>query len=94
MPGKVKFANRLVQLHNFGKYILIMRKHHGAAFAVGYLKACQLAVQKRIGEDRIGSLRDINPDLPFPRLTTSGLPRFIPLRDRRAILNGSESVIR
>lgn len=71
-----------------------MRKHHGELTTIKYLKASQLSVQKAIGKDRIKSLRDIEADLPLPRLTTSGLPRIIPLGDRRAILSGSPSVIR
>jgi hypothetical protein len=94
MPKKVKFANRLKQLYNFSKYLLIMRKHHGAVFVVSYLKACQLAVQKRIAKDKIKSLRDLVSDLPLPRLSSSALPRIIPLMDRRAICNGSDSTIR
>jgi hypothetical protein len=68
-----------------------MRKHHGQVFAVKYLKACQLAVQKAIAGNPFRSLNEIEPDLPLPRLSTSGLPRIIPLRDRRAIMSGSAS---
>lgn len=71
-----------------------MRKHHGQKYVVLYLKACQLALQKKVAADRIDSLRDINSDLPLPRLSTSRLPRFIPLADRRAISRGSASTIR
>jgi hypothetical protein len=71
-----------------------MRKHHGVSTTVKYLKASQLAIQKAIAKDRIGSLRDLEPDLPLPRLSRSSLPRYIPLGDRRAILSGSGSVIR
>jgi hypothetical protein len=90
----VKLANRVKQLNNFGRYILRMVKHHGATTTVAYLKACQLTVQKRIAKTPIDSLRELQPDLPLPRLTSSGLPRIIPLMDRRAICQGSESVIR
>jgi len=92
--GTVNLSSRSVQAYNFGKYLLRMRKHHGETFTVSYLKASQLAIQKQIGKDRIKSLRDLVPDLPLPRLTSSALPRFIPLRDRRAICSGSVSVIR
>lgn len=71
-----------------------MKKHHGALTTVKYLKVCQLALLKRISKDRITSLRDIDPDLPLPRLTRSSLPRIIPLCDRRAILAGNTFVIR
>lgn len=89
-----KSTNRLIQLHNFGKYLLQMVKFRGATTTVIYLKACQLAVQKKIAKDRITSLRDLQPDLALPRLSHSGLPRIIPLGDRRAICNGSVPVIR
>lgn len=93
-PSKVKLSSRLAQLNMMAGYLRQMVKHHGAEYAVKYLKACQLAVQKRVAEDRIESLRDLVPDLPLPRLTRSRLPRIIPLRDRRAICAGRASVIR
>lgn len=71
-----------------------MRKHHGDVFVVNYLKAGQLAIQKQLAKDKIESLRDLNPKYPFPRLSQSGLPRIIPLMDRRLICQGSGSVIR
>jgi len=71
-----------------------MRKHHGETFTVKYLKSSQLALFKAIAGNPFKSLREIEPELPLPRLTTSGLPRFIPLEDRRAILSGSSSIIR
>jgi hypothetical protein len=58
------------------------------------MKACQLAVQKAIAKDRIRSLRDLEPGLPLTRLTSSSLPKVIPLMDRRAIMSGVPSVIR
>jgi hypothetical protein len=71
-----------------------MSKRHGVPYTVKYLKACQLAVQKKIAGQPLSSLRELEPDLALPRLTKSGLPRFIQLRDRRAIASGSHSVIR
>jgi hypothetical protein len=71
-----------------------MSKRHGVPYTVKYLKACQLAVQKRIAGQALSSLRELEPDLPLPRLSKSGLPRIIQLRDRRAIASGSHSVIR
>lgn len=71
-----------------------MRKHHGATTVVKYLKASHLAIQKCISKDKISSLRDLEPDLPLPRLSTSRLPRFIPLKDRREILSGNSFRIR
>jgi len=71
-----------------------MTRHHGPVYTVNYLKAAQLAVQKRIGRNGVKSLNEINPDFPFPRLSSSGLPQVIPLGDRRAILSGNEFIIR
>lgn len=93
-PRKTKASNRLIQVYNFAKYIFKMRKHHGQKFAVAYLKACQLALQKRIAGDRIQSLREISSDLPFPRMAHCRLPRIIPLGDRRQICLGRTSVVR
>jgi len=92
--GPVKLTKRLKILYSFCSYILIMRKHHGETFTVKYLKSSQLALFKAIAGNPFKSLREIEPELPLPRLTTSGLPRFIPLADRRAILSGSSSMIR
>lgn len=92
--GTVKLSKRLKQGLGFVKYVLIMSRRHGSTTTVSYLKACQLALQKSIAGTKCNSLRDIVSDLPLPRLTRSGLPRFIPLHDRRAICSGSPSVIR
>lgn len=48
-PNLVKFSKRLSQVERFGKYLLIMTKHHGATYTVNYLKTSQLAVQKAVG---------------------------------------------
>jgi len=71
-----------------------MRKHHGDMYVVKYLKSCHLAVQKSIGKDEFEGPRDLEPDLPLPRYSTSKLPRFIPLSDRRAIKGGNSFRIR
>jgi len=92
--GPVKITKRLTLLITFSKFLFKMSKHHGAGTTVKYLKASLLALQKAISKDRIQSLRDIEPDLPLPRLTTSRLPRIIPLADRRSIMSGNTFVIR
>lgn len=92
LQGKVSFRFR--QMHNFYNYILRLRVKHGDKYCVNYLKACQLAIQKAIAKDKISSLREINPSYSFPRLASCGLPRYIPLSDRRAIMNRSTTVIR
>jgi hypothetical protein len=84
-----------VQLFNrFGNYLYIMSRRHGVPYTVKYLKACQLAVQKAIAGQPLKSLRELEPDLPFPRLTKSGLPAIIQVRDRAAIKTFSANVIR
>lgn len=93
-PGLVKPSSRTRQIYNFSKYLLNMNKHHGSVFTVKYLKACQLAMQKAVAGSPVQSLRELEPDLPLPRLTSSGLPRYIPRMDRRSILSGSQCVIR
>jgi len=90
----VKITKKLNFLITFCKFLFRMTKHHGASTTVKYLKASLLALQKAISKDRINSLRDIEPDLPLPRLTTSRLPRIIPLADRRKIMDGDSFTIR
>jgi len=81
-------------MHNFYNYILIKNKNHGSKYCVAYLKTSQLAIQKAIAKDKISSLRELDKTYAFPRLSSCGLPRYIPLSDRRAIMSGSTSVIR
>lgn len=91
--GPITVTKRLQLTKNFAGYLLQMTKHHGAVYTVKYLKTCQLALAKRISNERIKSLNEIEPDLPLPRLTTSSLPRIIPLADRRSILSGNSASI-
>lgn len=90
----VKYANRSRQLHNFMKYLFSIRRRHGSTFVVHYLKAAQLAVQKAIAGNEVDSLSSINPKYRFPRLSRGGLPKIIPVEDRRSILLGHTSIIR
>lgn len=92
--SKISIFRELKILTIFAKYLLSMNKHHGSTYVVKYLKSCHLALLKAISKDKIKSLREIEPDLPLPRLTKSSLPRFIPLSDRRAILSGNTFRIR
>lgn len=94
MGTRTKTLSRTKLFYNFGRYLLVMNKRHGSLFVVKYLKASQLAVQKVIAGQPFSSLREIEPDLPLPRLSRNGLPVIIGLRDRRAITSGSKSVIR
>jgi hypothetical protein len=89
-----KISNRIQLYHKFGLYLLSMNRRHGSTYVVKYLKACSLALSKAVAGQPFSSLREIEPDLPLPRLTKSGLPRIIGTRDRKAILSGSTKVIR
>jgi len=71
-----------------------MTKNHGDEYTVKYLKACQLAIQKKLAGQPFSSLREIEPNFNFPRLSKSGLPSIIKLNDRSSICNGSYKVIR
>jgi len=62
-----------------------MNQRHGGEFTVKYLKACNLAISKYLAGEPFRSLREIEPDLPLPRLSTSGLPCIIGTRDRKSL---------
>jgi len=89
-----KETNRIRLIHNFSVHILKFYRCHGELCTTKYLKACQLAIQKKIAGQPFSSLREIEPDLPLPRLSKSGLPAVIKLADRASIVNGSLTVIR
>lgn len=90
--GSISTTIRL--FNNFGLYLLRLKKHNGEVFVIKYLKASQLALQKKIAGQPLKSLRDLEADLPLPRLTKSGLPGIVPLRHRRAIYSRSYTIIR
>jgi hypothetical protein len=92
--SRVSLFRELKILKGFAGYLLLMTKRHGATYTVKYLKSGHLAIQKSISKDHISSIKDIEPDLQLPRLSTSKLPRFIPLSDRRAIRSGNAFRIR
>lgn len=89
-----KAVNRIRLYHKFTTYLLVMTKRHGAEFTVKYLKACNLAISKFIAGEPFKSLRDIEPDLPLPRLSKGGLPSIIGTRDRRSLYSNSPRIIR
>lgn len=91
-PRITKVTRRLKQLQMFTRYILIMSKRHGPSTTVKYLKSSTLAIQKYIAGSAISSLREIEPTLMLPRLA-NGLPRYIPIEDRRSIRRGNSEVI-
>jgi len=91
---KTRVTNRVRSLHNFCCHLARLRRHHGDLFVIKYLKASQLAIQKKLARKPFTSLRELEPDLPLPRLTKSGLPSFIKLSDRASIVRGALTVIR
>lgn len=90
--GKVK--HRLHLLTIFVQVIFKMKKNHGEDYVVQYLKTSQLALQRRVGNHKTRSPRELNSKLPLPKYVNSGLPRIIPKDDRRAILGGSKDITR
>jgi len=89
-----KVQSRLQILTKFGNMLLRITKHHGPVFTVKYLKALTVALQRFIGGSPLSSLREIEPDLPLPRLASCGLPSFIPLRERNELKRLTPSVVR
>jgi len=84
---------RLTIANNFLQFIFKLRKNHGPTFTIKWLKACAVCLQKRLGDDRIQSLREIEPNLPLPRLI-NGFPAIINRQDRLMIKSGNIHVIR
>lgn len=89
-----KVQSRLQILTRFGDMLLRITKNHGPVFTVKYLKALTVALQRYIGGRPLSSLREIEPNLPLPRLTSCGLPAFIPLRERVELKRLTPSVVR
>lgn len=89
-----KAVARIRLYHNFTKYLSVMNRRHGGEFLVKYLKACHLAVSKYLAGEPFHSLREIEPELPLPRLSKSGLPRIIGTRDRKSLELNNPMVIR
>lgn len=84
------------RLRRFNKFLLVVIKyynHHGALSTVKWLKACHMAVQRKISSQPFHSLRELEKGIPMPRLI-NGLPSFIGSMDRKAIRNGCPSTIR
>jgi hypothetical protein len=89
-----KENSRFRMLHNFSKFLVKMTKNHGELYTVKYLKASQLCIQKKLAGQPFKSMREVEPDYNFPRLSSSGLPVIIKLQDRAAICNNSLRITR
>jgi len=85
-------SSRFKVTQDFFKLILKINKNHGPDFTIKWLKANFVALQKSLGDDRLGSLRELEPKLPLPRLI-NGLPAVIQSRDRDLIRKGHKGVI-
>lgn len=91
--GKTKVAPRLRRFNKFFMLIIKYYKNHGAAYTIKWLKACHLSVQRKLSNKPCSSLRDIEPNLPCPRLI-NGLPTFIGTMDRKMIRMNHPGTIR
>lgn len=89
-PSLVKVKSKMV--YAFVAHLNKMYKHHGADFTVQWMKSCFVCLQRYLGDDRIASLRDIQSDLPLPRLI-NGLPMIIPKSERSRISRGEPKAI-
>jgi hypothetical protein len=87
-----KVTSKMKVFFRLANYLVVLNKRHGSLFVCKYLKASLLSIQRAIAGSPMKSLREIEPDLPLPRLSRSGLPGWIGTRDRRAILSHSLSV--
>nr|UIW13815.1 MAG: RNA-dependent RNA polymerase [Rhizoctonia solani mitovirus 43] len=88
-----RLAGRIRDTHRFINFILSMQKLHGTTFTVKWMKACHVAICKVLGANKLMSLRQLDENLPLPRLV-NGLPSIIPYEERRRIRQGKVPVIR
>ena len=70
-----------------------MNKNHGSTFTIKWLKSCAVALQKWLGDDKVKSLRDLEPNLPLPRVI-NGCPAIINSGDRQLMRLGNIHIIR
>lgn len=88
-----RLANGIRRTNQFVSFVLSMWRNHGVAFTIKWLKGSSVALQKELGRDRLLSLRQLTPGLPLHGLSR-GLPRFIPVEDRKRIRSGHVYTIR
>jgi len=93
MNRSSSLSDRIRIASNFFQSVIKMNKHHGSFFTVKWLKANQVALQKYLGDDRLNSLRDLEPNLPLPRLI-NGCPAIINRHDRSLIRSGNANLTR
>lgn len=90
--GLTSVPSRAKILHNLVVFIKKYESNHGTLTTVKWLKANHVALQKYLGDDRLQSLRGLEPNIPMPRLY-NGLPSIINRRDRRRIIQGHTKTI-
>jgi hypothetical protein len=88
-----RIRDRLVIANNFIQFIAKLNKNHGSTFTVKWLKSCTVALQKWLGDDKVKSLREIEPNLPLPRVI-NGCPSIINRTDRQMMKRGNVHIIR
>lgn len=91
--SKLKISPRLRRFNKFVGLLFKINKHHGPAYAVKWLKANHMALQRSLGSLPMTTLRELEPQLPLTRLI-NGLPPFIGTMDRKAIRNNCYPTIR
>jgi hypothetical protein len=89
---KRMLLTRTRQVFDFLNFLVKMKENHGVNFTVAWMKACYVALQKSLGKDNMKSLRDLDPELPLPRLI-NGVPSIIGSLDRDQIRRGNQKVI-
>lgn len=77
----------------FITFILRYQSNHGPEATVKWLKACLVAIQKELGQDRVQTTVPLGTILAFSKMT-GGLPRIIPASNRRRIRQGDPKEIR
>lgn len=91
--GKIRgLANRALVTKNFMIFVLKMKKNHGSDFTIKWLKCCYVSLQKSLGKDCLESMRDLEPNLPLPRLI-NGIPAVISAEDRKLIREMDSRII-
>nr|WAK72403.1 MAG: RNA-dependent RNA polymerase [Nigrospora oryzae mitovirus 1] len=88
-----RLKERVRVTHNFIVFLLKFRKNHGDEFVIKWLKSSTVALQKYLGRDPIKSLRDLEPNIPLPRLI-NGCPAYINKSDRFHMRQGNQWICR
>jgi hypothetical protein len=91
--NRVKVSPRLRRFNKFLDLLLKAYRHHGSRYVVAWLKSCHIAVQRKVSTNPMRTLRELERDLPLPRLI-NGLPSFIGTMDRASIRRRNHNTIR